>query len=108
VGFKKISTQYEFEGRPDVVRLISANSMTKIKVILNCRMERTSILTGDVISEPASFHSNIEINLEGTDRVVIGSSKISLVWRYIQSSINHCEVILIFHFPTSLNQKRQS
>ncbi|WAR05781.1 hypothetical protein MAR_021150 [Mya arenaria] len=31
--------------RPDVVRLISANRMTKIKVFLNCRMERTSILT---------------------------------------------------------------
>ncbi|WAR30902.1 hypothetical protein MAR_033444 [Mya arenaria] len=30
-------------------------------------MERTSILTGDVISEPASFHSHIEVNLEGTD-----------------------------------------
>ncbi|WAR02549.1 hypothetical protein MAR_009107 [Mya arenaria] len=53
--------------RPDVVRLISANRMTKIKVMLNCRMERTSILTGDVISEPASFHSHIEVNLEGID-----------------------------------------
>ncbi|WAQ99044.1 hypothetical protein MAR_023417 [Mya arenaria] len=42
------------------------------------------------------------------DRVVIESSKRSSVWRYIQSSINHCEVTLIFHFPTSLNQKRQS
>ncbi|WAR09942.1 hypothetical protein MAR_035018, partial [Mya arenaria] len=71
-ALRRFTTQYEIEGRsgyvrPDVVRLISANRMTKIKVILNCRMERTSILTGDVISEPASFHSHIEVNLEGTD-----------------------------------------
>ncbi|WAR31551.1 hypothetical protein MAR_034093 [Mya arenaria] len=79
-ALRRFPTQYEIEGRseyipqtfldavrPDVVRLISANRMTKIKVILNCRMERTSILTGDAISEPASFHSNIEVNLEGTD-----------------------------------------
>ncbi|WAQ98594.1 hypothetical protein MAR_022967 [Mya arenaria] len=77
-ALRRFTTQYEIEGRsgyipqtflnavrPDVVRLISANRMTKIKVILNCRMERTSILTGDVISEPASF--KIEVNLEGTD-----------------------------------------
>ncbi|WAR03933.1 LOW QUALITY PROTEIN: hypothetical protein MAR_010491 [Mya arenaria] len=81
---------------------------------------------GDVISEPASFHSNIEVNLEGTDvsdlyttmtdrimeaisnfqRDVIGCSKISSAWRFIQSSMNHCEVTLIFDSPKSLHRKR--
>ena len=64
-ALRRFTTQYEIKGRsgyipetflkavkPDVVKLISANRMTKIKVILNCRMERASILTDDVISEP--------------------------------------------------------
>ncbi|WAR28172.1 hypothetical protein MAR_013876, partial [Mya arenaria] len=79
-ALRRFTTQNEIEGRsgyipqtffdavrPDVVRLISANRMTKIKLILNCRMERTSILTGHVISELASFHSHIEVNVEETD-----------------------------------------
>ncbi|WAR02506.1 hypothetical protein MAR_009064 [Mya arenaria] len=41
-----------------------------------------------------------------SDRIVIGSPKRSSVWRYIQSSINHCEVTLIFHFPTSIESKK--
>ena len=75
------TTQYQIKGRsgyyipetflyavkPNVVKIISANRMTKIEVIINCRMEKASILTGDVISEPSSFHSHIEVNLEGTD-----------------------------------------
>ena len=36
-------------------------------MILTCMMDRTDIKTGDVVSQVADFHSNITVNLEGTD-----------------------------------------
>ena len=79
-ALKKFTTQYVIKGkngygpqtfldkvRPDVVRLINANRKMKIKMILDCVMEKTSLLTGDVFTMQTAFHSHIEVNLEGSD-----------------------------------------
>ena len=50
-----------------VENLLKNNSQTKVKMILTCMMERTDLKTDDVVSQVADFHSNITVNLEGTD-----------------------------------------
>jgi len=50
-----------------VINLLENNRQTKVKLILKCMMERTEIKTGEVIVKDAAFHSEQEVNLEGTD-----------------------------------------
>ena len=47
--------------------LFKDNCKTKVKMILKCNMERTNLQAGEVITQEASFHSMIKVNLEGTD-----------------------------------------
>ena len=79
-SLKKFATQYVIEGREgydpqtffsDVKRkvttLLENNRKTKVKLILRCIMEKTKITDGQTIEQPAAFHSDVEVNLEGTD-----------------------------------------
>ena len=50
-----------------VLKILKENKNTKVKMILNCKMQRTDLRTGEIIEVNAEFHSNIETNLEGTD-----------------------------------------
>ena len=52
--------------RENIPRILRNNRRTKVKLILKCYMEKTSIL-GEIIIQPFDFHSNIEVNLDGTD-----------------------------------------
>ena len=52
--------------RENITRVLRNNRETKVKLIFKCYMERTSNL-GETIIKPADFHSDIHINLEGTD-----------------------------------------
>ena len=51
--------------RGNITSVLRNNRRTKVKLILKCYMEKPSIL-GEII-EPFAFHSNIEVNLDGTD-----------------------------------------
>ena len=80
-ALRKFTTQYTIEGREGyepqsflrevrrtVTNLLRNNRRTKVKLILRCNMERVSILSEDgTITDSAAFHSNVEVNLEGTD-----------------------------------------
>ena len=79
-ALKKFATQYVIEGREgfdpqtflselkrDVTNLLESNRKTKVKLILRCIMEKTNIADGQRIEQPAAFHSDVEVNLEGTD-----------------------------------------
>ena len=50
-----------------VLQLLRENKNTKVKMILNCKMQRTDLKTGKIDEVVADFHSKIEINLKGTD-----------------------------------------
>ena len=80
-ALRRFTTQYTIDGREgydpqsflnavrqNVTNLLRNNRRTRVKLILNCNMEMVSIVseTGTTI-DPASFHSNVEVNLEGTD-----------------------------------------
>ena len=52
--------------RQTVTNLLRNNRRIKVKLVLNCNMEITSIVRGTVI-EPSSFHPRVEVNLEGTN-----------------------------------------
>ena len=52
--------------RENITSVLRNNRRTKVKLILKCYMEKTSIL-GEIIIQPFAFHSNIEVNLDGTD-----------------------------------------
>ena len=79
-ALKKFATQYVIEGREgydpqtflsdvkrEVTNLLENNRKTKVKLILRCIMEKTNIADGQRIEQPAAFHSDVEVNLEGTD-----------------------------------------
>ena len=56
--------------RENIMRVLRNNRGTKVKLIFKCYMERPSNL-GETVIKPANFHSDIHINLEGTDEDVI-------------------------------------
>ena len=52
--------------RENITRVLRENRGTKVKLIFKCYMERPSTL-GETVIKPAAFHSDIHINLDGTD-----------------------------------------
>ena len=55
-----------YNARENITSVLRNNRRTKVKLILKCYMEKNSIL-GEIIIRPFAFHSNIEVNLDGTD-----------------------------------------
>ena len=53
--------------KPIVTKLFTEIPETKIKLILNCNMERTNIETGELIPKTANFKSDKLVNLAATD-----------------------------------------
>lgn len=80
-ALRRFTTQYVIDGwggydpqsflnttRQVVTNLLRNNRRTRVKLILRCNMERVSIVSEtETIVEHAAFHSNVEVNLEGTD-----------------------------------------
>ena len=54
--------------RENMTRPLRNNRRTKVKLIFKCNMERPSNL-GETVIKPADFHSDIEVNLHGTDEI---------------------------------------
>ena len=52
--------------RENMTSVLRNNRRTKVKLILKCIMEN-GIIPEEIIIKPADFHSNIEVNLDGTD-----------------------------------------
>ena len=52
--------------RENITSVLRNNKRTKVKLILKCYMEKPSIL-GETIIQPFAFHSEIHINLDGTN-----------------------------------------
>ena len=52
--------------RENMARVLRDNRRTKVKLIFKCNMERSSTL-GEMVIKPADIHSDIEVNLDGTD-----------------------------------------
>ena len=50
-----------------LITILRENKNTKTKMILNCKMQRTDLRTGEIIEVDAEFHSEIERNLAETD-----------------------------------------
>ena len=79
-ALRKFTTQYTIEGRDGydphsflievkqvTTDLLRKNSQTKVKMILRCTMERIDMQSGEVTTNQAAFHSEVEVNLESTD-----------------------------------------
>ena len=52
--------------RENITRVLQENRGIKVKLIFKCYMERPSNL-GETVIRPADFHSDIHMNLDGTD-----------------------------------------
>ena len=52
--------------RRNITRILRNKRRTKVKLILKCLMEK-GIIPEEIIIKPADFHSDIEVNLDGTD-----------------------------------------
>ena len=81
-ALRRFTTQYVIDGVPtphdpqsflnavrqNATNILRNNRRTRVKLVLNCNMERVSIVTETgTVRRSASFHSNVEVNLEGTD-----------------------------------------
>ena len=53
--------------KPIVIKLFTEIPETKIKLFLNCKMERTNIETGELIPKTVNFKSDKLVNLAATD-----------------------------------------
>ena len=53
--------------RTEALRLPRENKGTRTKIVLRCMMERTTMITEEVISEEAAFSSGIKENLLGNE-----------------------------------------
>ena len=54
--------------RQNITSVLRNNRGMKVKLIFKCNMERPSNL-GETVIKPTDFHSNIEVNLDGTDEI---------------------------------------
>ena len=54
------------DARENITSVLRNNRGTKVKLIFKCNMERPSTL-GETVIKPADFHSDIGVNLDGTD-----------------------------------------
>ena len=54
--------------RQNITSVLRNNRRMKVKLIFKCNMERPSNL-GETVIKPTDFHSNIEVNLDGTDEI---------------------------------------
>ena len=54
--------------RENMTRVLRNNRRTEVKLIFKCNMERLGTL-GETVIKPANFHSDIEVNLDGTDEI---------------------------------------
>ena len=88
-----------------VLKILKENKNTKVKMNLNCKMQRTDLKTGETDEVDADFHSKIEINLEGTDENELFDKMIARIdenianfqrrgsnWQFV--SINQLEIHL--------------
>ena len=88
-----------------VLKILRENKNTKVKMILNCKMRRKDLKTGEIDEVVADFHSKIEINLEGTDENELFNEMIARIdehianfqqrgsnWQFV--SINQLEIHL--------------
>ena len=79
-ALKNFVREYIIDGKPGydpqaffesvrslILKILRENKNTKVKMILNCKMQRTDLRTGKIDEVVADFHSKIEINLGGTD-----------------------------------------
>ena len=69
-----------------VLKILKENKNTKVKMILNCKMQRTDLSTGEIIEVDAEFHSEIETNLKGKDenklfdKIIARIGEVDLIW----------------------------
>ena len=69
-----------------ITRVLRENKHTKVKLIFKCNMERER--DGEIIRRPFDFHSNMEINLEGTDENELYDVMIDAIEEKIQKLEN--------------------
>ena len=55
------------EVKESAIKLFKSNPSIKVMLSLKCVMERQDIKTGEVVFNLPFFHSDIEVNIEGTD-----------------------------------------
>ena len=66
-GIERYDAESFFQNiRQNITSILRNNRGTKVKLIFKCNMKRPSNL-GETVITPADFHSDIEINLDGTD-----------------------------------------
>jgi len=117
------TTQYILQGKygydpltflkivePDVARLLTDNRNTKVKMLLKCLMAKSDLKTGEEIIKDATFHSDVDVNLEATDANELYNTMSGVVlerlatfqkrgsnWRF--KSINNLEVHTVKYEP---------
>ena len=63
----------------EVLKILRENKQQKVKLILKCLMRRIDLKTGEETKTEADFHSEIEINLPGTNEKKLLNSMIEEV-----------------------------
>ena len=70
--------------RQNITNVLRNNRKTKVKLIFKCKMEM--LKTGEI--KPANFHSNTEVNLDGTDEKELYDTMIERILEKIATFID--------------------
>ena len=62
-----------------VLEILQKNTPTKVKMILACKMKKTDLKTNEEVEIDTEFHSEIEINLEGTNHESLFEKMVSRI-----------------------------
>ena len=79
-GYDRRTFLKDAEG--SITRVLRENKHTKVKLIFKCNMERER--DGEIIIRPFNYHSNMEINLEGTEENELYNNMLDRIEEKIQ------------------------
>ena len=139
-AFKRFARQFTIDGKSGfgprefleavrslILQILKENTSTKLKMILNCKMQRADLTTGRIDEVDADFHSEDKINLKGTDENELYNEIIERIvenianfqgrgsnWKFVV--VNRLEIYLVdfkplsgsssFLFPKKSNTKK--
>ena len=75
-----------YDARYSIIKIFNQHKQTKVKLIFKCNMIKDS--TEGEIMQPFAFHSNIEINLEGTGEDELYDTMVDTIEEKIQKLEN--------------------
>lgn len=87
---KEVHLHWSFmdDAKRSIINILENNWGTKVKLILDCKMEKTDVKTREPIVKPATFHSKVKISLAETNADDLCRDMVESDWRFQREGSN--------------------